>query len=255
MAPKDIEAVDDLERAVRADPTALPDVADRIDARLAGEDLTDRLDAGRALRAAANHDPELVEPHVGTLVDLLSSERGSLQLSGAVGLAEYAGLAPEDPLVLGAVPRLVELLDETVAPAIEEATIRALGRIGMHNPELVADADPVVGELFREATFPTRTVVCKWFVRAVAEDPRQFPETVAAYAAVVADEDDAMARFAAEALAQVATADPGAIPDPGQVLADLEALEATVDADPRRGVGEGVRDAARTFRDLDVANG
>ncbi|WP_254538193.1 hypothetical protein [Halomarina litorea] len=255
MPPKDIEAVDDLERAVRADPTVLPDIADRIDARLAGEDLTDRLDAGRALRAAASHDPELVEPHVETLVALLSSEQGSLQLSGAIGVAEYAGLAPEDPRVLRAVPRLVELLDETVAPAIEEATVRTLGRVGMRDPAAVTDADPVVAALFREATFPTRTVICKWFVRAVAEDPRQFPETVAAYAAVVADEDDAMARFAAEAIARVASADPGAVSDPARVLADLEALEAKVDADPRRGVGEGVRDAARTFRELHSANG
>lgn len=255
MVPKNIEAVDDLERAVRADPTAFPEAADRIERQLASADRSERLDAGRALRAAAKHDPELVEPHLGRLVELLADGEGSLQLSGAVGVAEVAAVDPGDPAVVAAVPRLVELLDETVAPAIEEATIRALGRIGEREPSIVADADPVVAERFLAGTFPTRTVIVRWFVRTVAEAPKLFPETVEAYATVLGEESDAMARFAAEALARVASADPDAVPNLEGVLAGVEALEADVDADPRTDVGEGVREAARTLRELTAASG
>lgn len=247
---KDISAIDDLERAIREEPTLLPEMADRIHAQLAGDDPEERMDAGRALRAAADHDPALAEPFRDTLVELLDAENGSLRLSGAIGVAQVAAVAPGD--VADAVPALVDVLEGTVAPAIEEAVIRALTRVGMDDPSLVAVADPVVADRLLTATFPVQTVITRSFVGVVEAAPSQFPETVAAYAALLEREDDARARFAADALARVATVDPSALPEPERVLGAVERLEATVDADPRPGVGEDVKEAARTLRRVQV---
>ncbi|WP_254547183.1 hypothetical protein [Halomarina pelagica] len=126
MTPKDISAIGNLERAVRDEPTILHSARDQIERQLTGDDPSQQLDAGRALRAAAEHDPQLVEPYLGPLVGLLDTEHGSLQLSGAIGVAELATLDPEHPEIVDAVPRLIEVLDETVAPTVEEATLRAL---------------------------------------------------------------------------------------------------------------------------------
>lgn len=248
MAPKDIEAIDDLERAIREEPTRLPEVVDSIERQLASDDRSDRLDAGRALRAAAGHDGTLVEPYAETFLGFLSSEQGSLQLSGAIGLAEIAGEDPEHETVLAAVSQLVELLEETVAPSIEEATIRALAYVGMEDPAAVASVDEVIGRRFPEATFPTKTVIVKWFVRVVREEPALFPRTIEAYVTALEEEKTAMARFVAEALAALAESNPDAIPEFSAVRSTIEALESDANADPRRDVGSPIREAAETFR-------
>lgn len=251
MVMKDITAVDDIERAVRADPERIDEAADRIERQLADDDRDERLDAGRALRAAAEHDPALVAPFRETLVELLGAEEGPLRLAGAVGVAGLTTVDP-DPLV-DAVPRLVATLEEAVAPTIAEATIRALANIGTVDAAAVADADPVVGARLSEATLPVKLAAMKLFVEPVAAAPGRFPETVAAYETLLAEESDARARFAAEALATVGEADPMALESPDAVLQRVEELEAQVDADPRADVGEDIKRAARTLRDLDTA--
>lgn len=246
MVMKDISAIDDLERGVREDPTVLPEVADRVYDQLDSDDRAERMDAGRALRAAADHDPELAEPFRDALVDLLDAENDSLRLSGAIGVAQIAAVAPED--VADAVPALVDVLEGTAAPSIEEGVIRALTRLGMYDPALVADADPVLADRLLEATFPVQTVITRSFIGAVVESPSLFPETIDAYATLLEREDGARARFAADALARVASADPSALPEPERVLGAVERLEAKFDADPRHGVGDDVKEAARTLR-------
>ncbi|WP_226008106.1 hypothetical protein [Natrinema salinisoli] len=251
MAIKDISAVDELERIVRDDPTVLPEVNEQLDSRLASDELSERMDAGRALRAAANEDPELVAPYEETFVSFLSEESGSLRLSGAVGIAELASIEPKR--VSGVAPQLVDVLEETVAPAIEEAVIRSLTRIGMADPEAVADADPVVAERLPDATLPTQTVITRSFVGVVREEPHLFDETIAAYATLIQSDPERTVRFAAEALADVASADPTALPPLESVLDRIEELEAHVDADPRPDAGTEIKAAARTLRSVKTA--
>ncbi len=250
MTMKDVSAIDDLERAVRAEPALLSELDDRIEAQLGSEELSERLDAGRALRAAATHDPALVAPHERTLVSLLRDDQDSLRLSGAVALAELAAIEPER--VRSATPELIATFEATVAPTIEEAALRALTRVGMEDPDAVASADPVVAERLPTATFPIQTVITKSFVGAVAADPALFERTIDAYVTLLAEGDDRRARFAAGALAAVARADPTAVPRADLVGERVRTLEAAIDADPRPNVGSEFKTAARTLRSVET---
>jgi hypothetical protein len=248
MVMKDISAIDELERTIRSDPTVLPEVTHRLYEQLADSDPSSRMDAGRSLRAAAEHDPELAKPHLDTLVDLLESENGSLQLSGAIGLAEVASVAPGE--VAEAVPSLLDTFEDTVAPTIEEAVVRALTRIGLDNPTVVTAADEILAARLETATFPVQTAIVKLFVGVVREAPAQYPEIIQAYKLFLVAETDIRARFAADALARVARADASVISDIDRIRSQVEKLEAQFDADPRHGVGDDVKEAARTFRHL-----
>ncbi len=246
MTMKDVSAIDDLERAVRAEPALLTALDDRIEAQLGSEEVGERLDAGRALRAAATHDPALVAPYERTLVGLLRDDQDSLRLSGAVALAELATVAPER--VGSATPELIAAFEATVAPTIEEAVLRALTRVGAEEPGTVAPADRAVAERLPGATFPIQTVITRSFVAVVAADPGLFERTIEAYATLVEDGPERTARFAVEALAAVARADPTAVARSERVTTRLRSLEAAIDADPRPGVGAGFKSAARTLR-------
>ena len=241
-----------IERAIQQDPHRLPEYIDDITRQLASDDVHDRADAGRAVRAAAVEDATLVEPYRELVDDLLGDANGSLQLSGLVSVAELAEESPES--VVDEVPRLLRIVQETDAPAIEMATIKALTRIGTWSPAAVAEADPVVADRLRTATTPIRSVVVTVFVSAVLERPEAFPETVAAIEAALDDDSPRVRRYAASAVALVATADPSAVssveavhervaemesrvndgllrPDENLVEA-LARLETLVDADP-----------------------
>jgi hypothetical protein len=246
MVMKDISAIDKLERAVREDPTVLPDVGDRLEAQLESDDKDERMDAGRALRAAAEHDPELVVPYEETLVGFLSTENDSLRLSGAIGVAEIAAIAPDR--TRKAVPQLIHVLEGTVAPSIEEAVIRALTRVGMETPEAVAAVDPILAERLPDATLPTQTVITKSFLDVVLEDPQLFEETTAAYVTLLEADSETVARFAAEAIAAVAETEPTAVTTPDRVLERIEELEAKYETDPRPSVGAEIETAAKTLR-------
>lgn len=237
-----------LKRAVEADPAALARRFDEVRRNLDSGDPRVRMDAGRALREAAKEDPALVEPHRELLLSLLSDGNGSITLSAAVGLAE---LATRDPAAVAeAVPELTDVLEDAHAPAIEEATLRALKRIGEWSPEAVAGADGVVAAELREATPPIRVVVVSFFVEAVVADPRQFPATVDAMEAALAGDDLASVRkHAAVALSKVAAADRSAVSDPDAVVATVEAMAARERAKPLY-EGESVADAAERLRSV-----
>lgn len=245
MTMKDISALDELERAVREEPTVIEAAEDRLREQLDSDRPEERMDAGRALRAAAEHDPELVEAYEGTLVGFLAEDNGSLRLSGALGLAELSEVAPER--LEYAVPQLVDALEETVAPSIEEAIVRSLTRIGTVDPEAVAAADPVVAARLPEATLPTQIAILRSFVGTVAERPDLFDATTAAYAEATGADRGIIARCAVRALATVASANPGAIPSRQRVLDRAEELRAVAEADPRPGTGREIRAAARAL--------
>jgi hypothetical protein len=198
-----------IERAIQQDPHRLPEYIDDITRQLASDDVHDRADAGRAMRAAAVEDATLVEPYRELVADLLGDANGSLRLSGLVSVAELAEESPES--VVDEVPRLLAIMRETDAPAIEMAAIKALTRIGTWSPEAIAEADPVVADRLRTATTPIRSVVVTVFVSAVLERPGSFPETVAAIEAALDDESPRVRRYAASAVAHVATTDPSAV--------------------------------------------
>ncbi len=235
-----------LKRAVEADPGALEQRFDEVRRNLDSGDPRERMDAGRALREAAKQDPSLVEPHRELLCSLLSDSNDSIKLSAAVGLAELATHDPET--IAGAVPELAEMLAEAHAPAIEEATIRALKRVGQWSPAAVADADDIVATELHEATPPIRVVVVSFFVDAVVADPSQFPETVGAMEAALLEDDlESVRKHAAVALSEVAEADPSALSDPESVVAAVEAMAAKERAKPMY-EGESVGDAATHLR-------
>lgn len=121
-----------LESVVWDDPNEMHHRIDAIRRRLRSDDPHERVDAGRAFRAAAEEDPELIGSHLDTVIGLLSDENGSLQLSGAIGIARLAEITPET--VDGTVPELIALLERTHAPAIRMAAVRALTRIGEPRP-------------------------------------------------------------------------------------------------------------------------
>jgi len=237
-----------LKRAVEADPTALQQRFEEVRHNLDSEDPRERMDAGRALREAAKQDPSLVEPHRDLLLSLLSDSNDSIKLSAAVGLAELAKQDPEK--VAGAVSELTEILAEAHAPAIEEATMRALKRVGEWSPATVAEADDTVARELREATPPIRVVVVSFFADAVVTDPSQFPETVDAMEdALVADDLESVRKHTAVALSLVADADPSALSDPETVVGAVEAMAATERAKPMY-EGESVTDAANRLQSV-----
>jgi len=237
-----------LKRAVEADPGALERRFDEVRRNLDSENPRERMDAGRALREAAKHDPALVEPHRELLLSLLPDANGSITLSAAVGLAE---LAKRDPAaVADAVPELTDLLADAHAPAIEEAALRALKRIGEWSPRTVAPADEVVAAELREATPPIRVVVVSFFADAVVADPAQFPATVDVMEATLAADDlESVRKHAAVALSKVAEADRAAISDPGTVVATVEAMAAKERAKPLY-EGESVGEAANRLQSV-----
>jgi hypothetical protein len=235
-----------LRRAVEADPDALERRFGEVQSGLESEDTRRRIDAGRALREAAKHDPALVEPHRQLLLDHLPDSNDSVTLSATVGLAE---LADRDPAAVGeAVPDLTDVLSETQAPSIEEAAIRALKRVGEWSPEVVASADEVLGEKLRGATPPIRVVMVSFFPDAVVADPLQFPATVDAMETALTEDDNAAVRkHAAVALSHVATADESAVSSPEKVVQAVEAIEAKERAKPMY-EGESVGEAADRLR-------
>lgn len=245
MTMKDISALDELERAVREEPTVIDAAEDRLHEQLESDRPDDRMDAGRALRAAAEHDPELVVSHEETFVEFLASDNGSLRLSGAIGLAELSGLDPER--LEHAVPQLVDALEETVAPSIEEAIVRTLTRVGMVDPEAVVAADPVVAARLPEATLPTQIAILRSFVGTVAKCPELFDATTAAYAEATEADRQIVSRCAVRALATVASADPNAVPSRQRVLARAEELRAVAESDPRPDTGREIQAAARAL--------
>lgn len=237
-----------LKRTVEADPEAFERQFEEVRRGLDSEDPRRRMDAGRAIREAAKHDPALVEPHRELLLDLLPDDNDSITLSAAVGLAE---LADRDPAaVVEAVPDLTALLADAHAPAIEEAAIRALKRVGEHAPDAVAGADGTVAEELRSATPPIRIVVVSFFADAVVEDPAQFPATVDAMEAALADDDNsAVRKHAAVALSHVAAADRSALSSPETAVATVETMEARERAKPLY-EGESVGEAAERLRSV-----
>lgn len=236
-----------LKRAVEADPTAFDRRFEELRRNLEAEDPRVRMDAGRAIRAAAKADPSLVEPHHELLFELLTDANDSVALSGAVGIAEVASDSPGT--VTAAVPDLIAVLEEAHAPAIEEATLRALKRIGEWSPEAVADADGVIAEKLRTATPPVRIVIVSFVVDAVVADPSQFPETVAAIEEALDADLEGVRKHAAVAISQVAAADRSAVSSPDAAVAAVEAMEARERAKPLY-EGESVGEAAQRLRSV-----
>ncbi len=237
-----------LQRAVAADPDAFERRFDEVKRGLDSENPRRRMDAGRAVREAAKQDPALVAGRRDLLLGLLSDGNGSVSLSAAVGLAELADAEPG--AVAEAVPDLTALLAEAHEPAIEEAAIRALKRIGEWSPEAVAGADDTLAEKLRTATPPIRIVVASFFADAVVADPSQFPETVDALEVALEDDDNAAVRkHAAVALSQIATADRSALSAPEAVVATVEAMAARERAKPLY-EGDSVGEAAERLRSV-----
>ncbi|MFC6765190.1 hypothetical protein [Natrinema soli] len=243
-------AIGELERIVRADPTALPELRDQIEARLASDDPNERMDAGRALRVAATEDPELVGPYEEILVELLAAENDSLRLSGAIGVAEIAGINPDR--VRGVAPQLIDVLAETNAPSLQEALLRSLTRIATVDPAAVAPADPIVADRLPEATYSIKTVVTRSFVDVVRAEPRLFDETIGAYMTVIQSNSEPIAGFAVEALAEIAAADPSALPPLEPIRDRIEELEAKIDADPRPNIRVDVKQAIQALQEVET---
>lgn len=232
-----------LERLVS---DVLADHAERLYRRLDATDTHDRIDAGRALRMAARHDPRLVEPHSDALIALLSDSHDSLRLSGAVGLAELAEVTPTS--VVRAVPELTALLADD-APAVRMAAIRGLARIGKRFPGSVSVADEPAAALSSAASSRIRTAVLSVFAAAVLADPARFPETVGAYERALDDDDPRVRRCAASAVASVARVDPTALESPERTLERIERIEQRTDAQPWNHDGKTTQ-AARTLRSV-----
>lgn len=239
-----------LERVVQDDPGELENRIEQIHRHLRSDDPHERMDAGRAFRAA-EENPTVLEPHLETLVDLLSDQNGSLQLSGAIGIAALAETTPET--VAGTVPELISLLQDTNAPSIEIAVIRALTRIGEDSPDVIADTDTdrAVADLLRTATPMIRRGIVTIFASVVIENPLQFPETVYAMEDALDDKSARVRRYAAAAIALVATTDQSALSSVERVRDRVEELEAQVQAYPWHH-DENVEQAAHTLRSLDV---
>lgn len=236
-----------LESIVSDDPPMLDRHIEDVRQGLESTDVHERVDAGRAFRVAAEGDPEVVRPHLDTLVSLLADQNGSVRHSGATAIAELAEADPE--AVSETVPELTALLEATVAPAIENAAIEALTRIGERSPEAIAEADPVVADRLRTATPPVRRVIVTVFTSAVVEGPSQFPETVGAIEAALSDDSDRLRSYAAAATSLIASTDPTAFASFDNVLDRVETLEAALDAQPWHH-DENVASAARRLRSL-----
>ncbi len=236
-----------LKRAVEGDPDALERRFEEVRRGLDSDDPRVRMDAGRALREAAKQDPALVEPHRELLLELLPDGNDSITLSATVGLAELA--KRDSGAVAEAVPEMTGILEESHAPAIEEAAIRALKRVGESSPEAVAGADGTLAEELRTATPPIRIVVVSFFVDAVVADPSQFPETIDAMEAALDDDHSAVRKHAAVALSRIASADRSALSTPEAVVAAVEAMETDERAKPLY-EGDSVGEAAQRLRSV-----
>lgn len=238
---------DSLERIVEDDPDALDDHVGRIRRQLESDDANARMDAGRAFRIAAEHDPELVAPHQKTLLTLLDDPNGSLRLSGAIGVA---ALAERDPArLVETVPELTALLETERAPAVRMAALRGLTRIGERFPEAVSVADDSIAALVDGAGAPLKTAALSVFGATVLSDPSGFPETIAAYERALDDDSARVRRCATSAIASVAAADPTALDSPERVLERIEAIEEQVNAQPWNHDSQ-VEQAAHTLRTL-----
>lgn len=236
-----------LETIVSDDPTVLDRRIEDVCRGLQSTDVHERVDAGRAFRVAAEADPEVVRPYLDTLVSLLADENGSVQHSGATAIAELAGHDPES--VIETVPELIALLEGTVAPAIENAAIKALTRIGERSPEAIAEADPVVADRLRTATSPVQRVIVTVFSSAVVEAPSRFPETIEAIEDALSDDSDPLRSYAAAAISLIAGADRTALSSFDDVLDRVETLETALDAQPFHR-DENVGGAVRRLRSL-----
>lgn len=210
-----MKSTEKIERAIQDDPQRLSEYIDEISRQLSSDDVHERADAGRAVRAAAAEDASLVEPYRDLVTELLDDANGSLQLSGLVSLAELAARTPE--AVTGEVPRLVRMLKATDAPAIEMEVIKTLTRIGSWSPAQIKDADAVVADRLRTATTPIKSIIVTVFVEAVLEEPSRFPETVQATEAALDDDSARVRRYAASAISLIAAAD-------ATVLSSLDAV-------------------------------
>lgn len=240
---------DSIEAAIREDPDEFEERVAEIRLRLTAADLHARLDAGRAFRAVAAERPAALEDHLGTLLDLLGEDNGSLQLSGATGIAGLAETAPES--ADEAVPALVARLERTDAPAVQMAILRALSRIGTRSPESVAVADGAVADLLRTATPQIRLAVVTVFASVPVRQPSALPATVRATEAALEDDDGRVRRCAAATLAQAAETDPSALSSVGDVLERVEALHARSNA-RQRGRGETLERAVDGLRAVDA---
>ena len=238
---------DTLEGIVENDPSELTARIEQVQRGLDSDDLQTRRDAGRAFRVVAEQNPELIEPHLKTVLGLLSDRSGSVRLSGAIALRELATIAPET--VAERVPELLALLESADEPAIQMAAVRALTRVGEHSPAAVAVADETTADLLRTATPPIRTAIVTIFSGAVVEDPARFPETVRAMEDALDDELARVRRYAASALALVATTVPSAVSSVAYVRERVEELEDRVTAQPWH-ADENVEHAADTLRAL-----
>lgn len=237
-----------LKRAVEADPDAFERRFDEVKRGLDSENPRERMDAGRAVREAAKHDPALIAGQQDLLLGLLSDGNGSVSLSAAVGFAELADTDPE--AVVEAVPDLTALLADAHEPAIEEAAIRALKRIGEWSPEVVASADGTLAKELRTATPPIRIVVASFFADAVVADPSEFPDTVDALEGALEEDDNAAVRkHAAVALSEIAAADRSALSAPDEVVATVDAMAAKERATPVY-EGDSVGEAAKRLRSV-----
>ena len=238
---------DTLEGIVRNDPSELTARIEEVRRGLESDDLQTRRDAGRAFRVAAEQNPERIESHLDTVLGLLSDGSGSVRLSGAVSLRELATIAPAT--VADTIPELVALLEDADAPAIQMAAIRALTRVGEHSPRAVAVADATTADLLLTATPPIRTAVVTVFAGAILENPSSFPETVCAMEDALDDESERVRRYAAAALAVIATADRSAVSSVEDIRERVEAMEDRVTAHPWH-ADENVERAADTLRSL-----
>lgn len=236
-----------LEATIRVDPSELDRRIETVRSRLRSENPHDGVDAGRAFRVVAEENPERLEAHLDTMVDLLSDENGSLRLSGAIGLA---GAAKTDPATVDeVVPELVVLLERACAPSIQIAALRALSRVGERSSESVAVADSAVADLLGTATPQIRLAVVTIFASVVIDAPSKFPETVRATEGALDDDSGRVRRCAAATLARVAIADPTTLSSVAGVLNRVEALEARLNAQPWHH-DETVEEAADTLRAL-----
>lgn len=165
-----------LEEIVKDESSEFTTYISETDRRLASEDPHDRMDAGRVFRVIAEEHPMALEPQIRILIELLSADNGSLQLSGTLGIAGLAEPAPET--ASKAIPELVALLDETDAPAIQMAVLRELSRIEDMSLTTVSAVDRPVADLLRTATPQIRLGVVTIFANVLVQTPRIFPKTI-----------------------------------------------------------------------------
>lgn len=221
---------DSLEAIVKDEPSEFTNYVSEIDRQLASEDPHNRMDAGRAFRVVAEEHPVVLEPQIGTLIELLSADNGSLQLSGALGIAGLAEPAPET--ASKAVPELVVLLDETDAPAIQMAVLRALSQIEDVSPTAVSSVDRPIADLFRTATSQIRLGVVTVFANVLIQAPRTFPETISEIENALGDESGRVRSCAAITLALIAETNPTALSSINGVLDQVTELRVRRNVQP-----------------------